>query len=289
MTKFRPLLAYTIEDTAALTYPVLISEKLDGIRCLVIDGVAVSRSMKPIRNKYVQSVLGKHLYDGLDGELVIGDPRSPTCYRDTNSGVMSAEGEPDFTYYVFDMWDKPMDFEHRYYSLRSEYRIQVVPHIRVADEAGLLKVEAAFLERGAEGIMVRSISGGYKQGRSTVKDGILGKLKRFSDNEYKVVGFQERMKNENVATTNALGYTERSTHKENKSGRGDLGALVLQTEDGLTFNCGSGFDDAQRREIWDNQTAYLGRLAKVKSFLVGVKDLPRFPVFLGWRDEADMS
>ena len=137
--------------------------------------------------------------------------------------------------------------------------------------------------------MVRSIDGTYKFGRSTLRDGILGKLKRFTDAEYKVVDFQERMHNANEATTNALGHTERSSHKENKVGRGDLGALVLETADGQRFNCGTGFDDAARSEIWNNRDQYLGRWAKIKSFLIGVKDLPRFPVFLGWRDPIDMG
>ena len=29
---------------------------------------------------------------------------------------------------------------------------------------------------------------------------------------------------------------------------------------------------------------FTGRVAKVKSFPIGVKDKPRHPVFLGWRD-----
>jgi DNA ligase-1 len=122
-----------------------------------------------------------------------------------------------------------------------------------------------------------------------VKEGILGKLKCFTDAEYEVVGFQERMHNGNEATVNALGHTERSSHKENKIGRGDLGALVCRTADGLEFNVGTGFDDQLRRWIWDNRENLHGKLVKVKSFLIGVKDAPRFPVFLGFRDPIDMS
>ena len=156
-------------------------------------------------------------------------------------------------------------------------------------EGELLMFETELLEKGAEGVMVRSVDGIYKNGRSTAKDGILGKVKRFSDAEYRIVGFVERMHNANEATRNELGYIERSSHKDNLVGRGDLGALVLETVDGQQFNCGTGFDDALRAEIWANKAADLGRMAKVKSFLIGVKDLPRFPVFLGFRDEGDIS
>jgi len=96
------------------------------------------------------------------------------------------------------------------------------------------------------------------------------------------------MHNGNEATTNALGHTERSSHRENKIGRGDLGALVLRTQDGLEFTCGTGFDDNLRKGVWDNPEVYLGKLAKIKHFAIGTKDLPRFPVFLGFRDASDI-
>ena len=289
MSTFKPLLAHTIEDTSTIKYPCFFSPKLDGIRCIILDGVAMSRSMKPIRNEYVQKCIGKVEHNGLDGELIVGDMFDKACYRNTNSGIMTKDGEPDFAFHIFDRVDMGGKFHERLDSLPyNKPFIRIVPHLVAVNEDHLLQLESDFLSKGAEGVMVRSFEGRYKQGRSTMKEGILGKLKRFTDTECEVVGFQERMHNGNEATTNALGHTERSSHKSGKVGRGDLGALVLRTPAGLEFNCGSGFNDEQRHEIWNNQGAYLGKLAKVKSFLVGVKDLPRFPTFLGFRDEIDL-
>lgn len=294
--RFKPLLAHTIEDTSKVQYPVMVSVKLDGIRCLIIDGVAMTRSLKPIRNEYVQSVLGNHEYNGLDGELIVGGIFAKDCYRVTNSGVMSKEGKPDFKYHVFDIHNSTETFNTRYANipnrmfvtnLRHVQYLRHVPHLIAHTELDLLKIEANVLEAGGEGLMVRSLDGRYKYGRSTMKEGILGKLKRFVDDEFLVVGFEERMHNGNDATTNALGHTERSSHKQNKTGRGDLGALVLRTQGGLEFTCGSGFTDDLRKAIWDNRDLYLGKLAKVKHFSVGVKDLPRFPTFVGFRDTQD--
>lgn len=288
--QFKPLLSATIEDTSKLSYPAVVSPKLDGIRCVVIHGVVMSRTLKPIRNKYVQKLFGRVEYDDLDGELIVGDPCSKTCYRDTNSGVMSEDGEPDVWFHVFDRVDFTFGFSARYATLPRDgefERIVRVPHRIVSTEAQLLEIENEYLEMGYEGLMVRSPAGSYKQGRSTLRDGILGKLKHFTDHEYEVIGFQERMHNANEAKTNALGHTERSMHKENMIGRGDLGALVLRY-DGGTFTCGTGFDDKQRAEIWANKDSYLGKLAKVKQFAYGVKDAPRFPVWLGFRDPIDM-
>ncbi len=284
----KPLLAYTVEDTSTLKYPLFASVKLDGIRCLVIDSVAYSRNMKPIKNEYVQKCIGKPEYNGLDGELIVGDIFAKDCYRQTNSGVMSKDGEPDFKFYVFDRWDMGnFKFETRYTNIPKLPFVEIVSQWEMNSEGELLMFETELLEKGAEGVMVRSVDGIYKNGRSTAKDGILGKVKRFSDAEYRIVGFVERMHNANEATRNELGYIERSSHKDNLVGRGDLGALVLETADGQKFNCGTGFDDALRAEIWANKDAYIGRMAKVKSFLIGVKDKPRFPIFLGIRDPID--
>lgn len=288
MSTLKPMLAHTIKDTSKITYPVMVSVKMDGIRCLIKNGVALSRTLKPIRNDYVQYVIGKPEYNGLDGELIVGSVFAKDCYRVTNSGVMSKEGEPDFTYYTFDRWDLPdLGFMDRLATLGDGYRIRRTPHSWAYCEDDLLRIEANFLEKGAEGVMVRSPDGPYKYGRSTVKEGTLGKLKRFVDSEFEVVGFEERMHNGNEATVNALGHTERSSHKENKTGRGDLGAIVCRTVEGLQFNVGTGFDDALRCEIWDNRAQYLGRMARVKHFEIGVKDAPRFPVFQGFRDPTD--
>lgn len=286
----KPMLSHTITDTSAVKYPVLVSQKLDGIRCLIINGVAVSRNLKPIRNEFVQSTIGLEEYNGLDGELIVGDPLSKDCYRATNSGIMSKDGEPDFTYHVFDRWDFPnMGFTHRLAAIQWGHRIRLVYHQWAYSEQDLLRIEEVFLAKGAEGVMVRSLHGPYKHGRSTMKEGTLGKLKRFSEDDFLVVDFEERLHNLNLATINALGHTERSMHVENMIGRGDLGALVLEKSDGKRFTCGSGFGDPLRSEIWDNKEKYVGKWAKIKHFPVGVKDLPRFPTFLGFRDENDMS
>ena len=58
---------------------------------------------------------------------------------------------------------------------------------------------------------------------------------------------------------------------------------------GLEFSCGSGLNDALRDEIWKNQSKYLGKLVKYKYMSKGIKELPRHPVFIGFRDETDLS
>jgi DNA ligase-1 len=275
-------------DLGKLRYPLLVSPKLDGIRAYVREGVVYSRKNKPIPNKHVQTLFKP--YDYFDGELIVGDPTDPFVYRNTMSGVMSIEGEPDVKYFVFDH----LLYLHEPFALRNGRSLRYNRKVTVALEQKLittydelLEHEAKVLELGYEGLILRDPNAPYKCGRSTVKEGGMLKLKRFSDAEFTVVGFEERLKNNNEATTDETGRTKRSSHKANKSGRGDLGALVLQ-HNRDTFTCGTGFTDAERADIWDNQDKYLGRLAKVKFFAIGAYDKPRHPVFLGWRDKRDV-
>ena len=58
-------------------------------RCLIIDGVAYSRSLKPIGNKFIQSIIGKQEYNGLDGELIVGNVYDKDVFQKTTSGVIS--------------------------------------------------------------------------------------------------------------------------------------------------------------------------------------------------------
>lgn len=296
----KPMLAATCEDVNFIRFPVLASPKLDGIRCLIKDGVALSRSLKPIPNKYVQSyVRGLSMrLEGLDGELIVG-PHDKDVFRRTTSGVMSEEGKPDFTFYVFDLWNEPQTYfderlqqvtrivDHAFQA--GVNRLKVVPHRKIVNPQTLEIEEERVLAEGYEGLMLRDPDGPYKYGRATAKQGWLLKLKQFVDAEAVVVGVEERMHNENEATKDALGHTERSTSKAGLVPAGDLGALVCKTPEGQEFNIGTGFTAEDRIGYWRIKDDLIGRLVKYKYFPTGAKDKPRFPVFLGWRHEADVG
>ena len=292
--KFKPMLAASCDDIDQLRYPLLATQKIDGIRCLIIDGVAMSRSLKPIPNRYIQSIIGKREYNGLDGELVVG-----SSFQQATSGIMSSDGEPDFTYHVFDLWDRAgATYYDRDEDLRLHVAVLASPRVVALQTVAITSREeldtysAEQLALGHEGIMVRSPSSPYKQGRATFKEGYLTKIKPFSDSEATVVGFEERMHNANTATTNALGRTERSSHKENLVPMGTLGALICSNQakwPGVTFNIGTGFDDATRAYIWANRDRAIGTTAKFKYQAIGTVDKPRIPVFEGFRSAEDMS
>ena len=288
----KPMLAAPT-DGENLPYPMLVSPKLDGVRALVIDGVVVSRSLKPIPNKYVQHLFGKPEYEGLDGELIVDEVTAENVFQTTTSGVMSIEGEPNVRFFVFDHYidNGPplLEFEERLAIAESLSggRVVYVEHSVVKSQTQLLRKEKQYLKRGYEGLMARLPSGEYKHGRSTLKQAWLLKLKRFADSEATVIATKELMHNSNEATTNALGHKERSHKKAGMVGKGMLGAItVVDVKTGVEFDIGTGFTEEQRKELW--QQDLIDKLVKYKYQPVGVKDKPRFPVFLGFRDGRDL-
>lgn len=315
---FKPMLSATCEDITTLKFPVLVSPKLDGIRCIIRGRVAVSRNLKPIPNKYIQEKL-KGLPDGLDGELIVGKPTGDDVWNRSQSGVMSEDGEPDFRFYIF---DKCADYLPDFFEMRlNDARVDVaeahlkgnfhpwlVPHIPVANFEDLASIENGYVIQGYEGVMIRDPQGKYKYGRSTVKEGGLLKLKRWFDAEAIVVDMVERQHNGNEATKDELGRTKRSSSKANKTGRGDMGTLVCTwpAKPGEpvavvidTFEIGTGFTDQQRKGMWEatkganlsvlEKPGCIGQIVKFKYQSLSPEGIPRFPVFLGFRDERDMS
>ena len=293
MLKVKPLLSCEV-SLDKINFPVYTSTKFDGIRALVIDGVVYSRSLKPIRNKHVQRLFGKQEYNGFDGELVVGDIYAKDVFQKTTSGVMSEDGEPYVTFHVFDIFtNNTAPYKERLYELNERLVLEQYSNIVATEQKyvhtkdELLKLLEKERVKGGEGLICRSPSGIYKYGRSTPKEQLSIKLKFFSDSEFEVIGFEERMHNTNEAKTNELGYTERSSCKANLILMNTLGSLVLKYGDS-EFRCGTGFSDAQRKEIWENKESYLGKLASIRYMSVGSKDLPRCPSFVWFRDKDDM-
>ena len=289
--KFKPMLADKF-DPAKQKWPVLASPKIDGIRALITAEGVFSRSLKKLPNAFVQATLSYPELVGLDGEIIVGEPNAPDVYARTESGIMSKDGEPVFQFIVFDCWDeKSADYELRYKAAReiaddldTPY-VKVLPQRLIHDQEELDEFEAECLDDGYEGVMIRSLYGPYKCGRSTTHEGYLLKVKRFEDAEARVDGIEEEMANNNEATTDALGRTKRSSHQANKTGKGTMGALKVTGINGqfkgAQFNIGTGFTAAQRREAWEP-----GTIVTYKFFPHGSDERPRHPVFLRRRQEG---
>jgi DNA ligase-1 len=299
MTITKPMLAASLETIDSIKFPVYATPKLDGIRCLKIDGNIVSRTFKPIRNAELAAAVKDLLPDGSDGELIMGG-----TFQNTTSMVMSADktigNEKAYFYwfdYVLDDNKKPYlerindmkKFVEDHPEILTASPVKIVPlfptEIKTIEE--LLQYESEVLEEKFEGVMLRSANGPYKFGRSTLKEGSLVKMKKFDDDEAVITGFSELQKNTNEKTKDEFGYAKRSSHKSGKVEQDTLGSLDVNWN-GIHFSIGSGFTADQRKEFWNDRDNLMGKIVKFKYFATGMKEAPRFPIFLGFRHIDDM-
>lgn len=293
MYAVKPMRAYKVDDDQIdlLHYPIYGSPKYDGIRAIVKDGHVYSNTLKPIRNRNVQMLCSKMEY--CDGELIAG-----SNFQETTSCIMSENGSPDFTYFIFDSFKNPQaiylnrvrDIEDCFIEQQvCDSRIVMVQPVKLKTPKDLLDYEEFCLQKGFEGIMLRHPDGRYKFGRSTFNEQYLLKRKPVVDEEAFIIGFEEQMENQNLLTYDNRGYAQRSMHQENKVGKNTLGAFVVRSSKWGDFRIGTGLGltDSLRKEIWLNQNKYLGQPITYKYQKFGSKDKPRQPIFLRFRHIED--
>lgn len=301
----KPLLAESIKDPTLLNYPVFCTPKLGGIRALKINRKLLSRSFKPIQNRYIRAVLEDCLIlpDGADGELMSGK-----TFSEGTGNIMRRDGSPDFTYYWFDFVDESLDipYHERMKRLEAYYQdhgpwngrilgvqiVLVLPKL-ISNVEELKAFEEECLAAGFEGVMVR-----YKCGRSSLKEGILLKLKPFEDDEAVITGWYELMHNTNEAEIDELGHTKRSSNQEGLVPSGMLGGYHVIGLKGrwenVPFDIGgfNGVSHEDRVKMWneclEHPEEVLGRIVKYKYQAPGSKDKPRIPIYHGIRSPEDM-
>lgn len=296
------MLSATVEDWSKIPFPVFVSPKLDGIRAMVIDGVLVSRNLKPIPNAHCQALFGHDYFNGLDGELIVGKATGNDVWNRSQSGVMKKTGKPDVKFHVFDCFYPTVineTYQRRQIEMSQILRssppapIEIVPQYKATCESALRTGEDALVREGYEGAMLRKMRGPtpYKFGRSTLREGYLMKLVRRHTIEGRVVGMTEQLHNGNEATKDALGRTKRSSAKAGKTGKGTLGTLVLRPVDqralSVDFEVGTGMTDAERARMWRLGKKLNGALVTVEYRELTPDGVPRFASFKGIRHAID--
>lgn len=307
LSKFRPNLAAQTDDYdwSKLKYPVYVSPKIDGIRCVCHPTMgAVSRSLKPIPNKHIREVLSLPDFRWLDGEIVVGKANAPDVFNRSQSGVMSEGGTPEWTYLVFDHIEagNMCGFGIRHEDARRQIQlhqlsttvwpnVRLIPHELVETFDMLLMLEERYIAQGYEGLMIRSPGGKYKFGRSTQREQGLLKMKRFMDGEARIVGWEPLLRNMNEAKIDALGLQKRGYSQDGKvaditlAGKVNVVGVSGQWVD-ISFDVGSGLDDTLRRDIAANfESKYLNKTLTYKYQPHGSLEAPRTPIWKGIRHD----
>jgi DNA ligase-1 len=279
---FKPMLAVKA-DLDKVRFPLYTSMKLDGIRCVILNGKALTRKLKPIPNKFIREKLEN--LPAFDGEIMIPGKG----FNDVQSAVMSEDGEPDFEYHVFDMFDTPnMNFSYRYSKMcrliEGNPYLKSVPVKLTMTMDDLKEHLQTYISDGYEGLMIRKIESPYKFGRSTLNEGYLLKVKEFFDDEAVLIDIIEKQHNTNPKTLDELGHSKRSSKKEGKVNANTSGTFIAQWGDKIIkLGFGEGINDKNKQEYWDNKSKYIGKTLTFRYQELSEDGIPRFGKFVGFR------
>lgn len=306
-----------LKELFAQKRTIIAQPKLDGVRGGQYNPRAFTgRSLKPFKNKRLTKFWSDIEFFGVDGELIMPPPiewnyhamcRSTTSVTNTiDSGIIP--NLVAFDLIIGQTIDLP--YRKRYAALRKfveqlrqdhTHRIHLMPMQIVKSMTELDEWENKWVEEGYEGAIVRNGDALFKEDRSG-EEAELWRIKRRIDFEFIADELVEAMENRNEAKTNALGRTERSTHKENMHGKRMVGAIkghVLKDvvwqgkvlfPKGMPIKVGPGeMDHAMRKRVWKNPKLIVGKINKAKTQPHGVKEKPRQPLWIGLRSKEDMS
>jgi len=131
--------------------------------------------------------------------------------------------------------------------------IRAVPSYSLTKHSDVKDFLKVFYSQGYEGFVIKNALSLYETKRSVN----WMKYKPRKTDSYKIIGFEEQ-----VDKWGELKNT--------------LGALILYCDKG-TFNVGTGFDDAERKEIWSNKEKYLGKMFKISYQELSKDGIPREP------------
>ncbi len=301
-----------------LQFPLLVSPKVDGIRCVVkrvetfdfdadfkpislgTQNTCMSRTLIKLPSAQVQSLFS-HFLD-CDGELIEGDETDFNVCNRTQSFVMSDEKHSDsLSFRVFDCAAVDLcrsDFEVRleyvqglidnYSILFPDSNVSLIQHDWCDTLEELLAIEERYLSLGYEGVMMRSPFGPYKHGRGTFKEGYIYKLKRFKDDEAVLVGIETGKTNLNPDIRSNFGTAKRQTLKANMI-ESDLAGTLMGSFKGLTIEVAPGtLSHDERKHMLACPEEYIGRSFTFRHFPHGAKDLPRQARFANWRSKIDI-
>jgi DNA ligase 1 len=297
------LAASEIPEDDQLQFPLWASFKLDGIRCNIHHGRPMSRTMIEIPNKFVRGYFAAKplVWHGLDGELTVdGATGDGTMFR-TTSGINSIEGAPNFTFNLFE------DFTHggvasdRVDALRARFkalkdlgltRARLIEQRLITCLADLRAYYDEAMSLGYEGLILKSPWGLYKNGRSTLKEGILLKWKEFITYECVIEGVQQGTTNTNADVRSNTGKAKRSSAKAGKVLVNAVGSFDVVAINGpykgVRFSAGPGaLKKDVLRNLWESRDTLPGKVITVKSQRYGVKDKPRYPGTQAFRPDFD--
>lgn len=264
----------------------VITEKLDGMRAIlhIEDGMVkvFSRQGQPVLELVDIIDEAKTLPNGIyDGELLIAnadDYKDRDVLQETLKVTRKDGIKDNLIFHVFDMLpieefnngkskltykQRRVEFER---VIGNEYNwLKVLPTLYTGKDLTVIPALLSDLEeQGKEGLILNVVNSLYETKRTSN----LLKIKSMNSSDLKVIGFEEG----------------------DGKYQGMLGKLVLDYK-GYDLGCGTGLSDLDRKEIWDNQDKYTGKIVEINYFRESKSQdgnlSVSFPVFVAFRFDKD--
>ena len=269
-----------LADVTKVKYPIYVQPKLDGYRCVYKQGNMWSRAGKPFGNKrlaeYFNTLFTLNEYV-LDGELYAEGEHFNKLQTILNT--YEAPLPNSLKFIVYDCIPTP-NWESKNYTKPYSDRLKRLNEVvaAICDHKKVLGIgndiaESSsevigyykqYLNKGYEGAMLKDPEGFYQWKRVTLKSGEMLKLKPFETKDLEVTGIYDGQgKNEGVA-----------------------GGVVVDFN-GVAVRCGSGFNDAMRKEMAEQPSKFIGKVAEIQYFEVTEDGSLRHPTFKRWREDKE--
>lgn len=243
----------------------LISEKLDGVRCIFYMNKLKSRTGHTIHAptwfiRDISDLLSGTGITMLDGELYTKRNDFQRICSIVKKETPDDKEWRDIRYMVFDTPLENIVFRERYSrfaGFSSDY-VEIVKQYSISDMSSIRRYLDEISTNGGEGVMLRDPSSYYEQKRSKT----LVKCKKFMDDDALI-----------------LSVVPGKGKYSDAIGGFKVGWV---TRPHIQFNVGTGLNDIIRHT--KDKESFVGKIVKIKYYTTTDSGKPRFPVFIGFRE-----
>lgn len=249
-------------DYAGVTWPKIGMPKVDGVYGRNNAGRFLGRSGKQLKNKFVTARFSAAVFDGMHGELTLGNnPTLPTLCIDTSAAVRRVNGEPDIYWWIWDY--APPSLESKGFAHRLEALIKCVIQLNIptvldmpfrflrnADEAE--EYYRKLRGHGYEGMVLRGVDDRFQgDKRASMANQFFLRRKPWLEEDGLVVGLLEGSSNTNEQEINERGLAFRRTHSAGMVPSGMVGTIIVRRPNGELANISPGrmSKDECRRQL----------------------------------------
>jgi len=267
--EFKTQLANTYKkDKDYKTDKFYASAKLDGLRCLFMNGKLYTRGGKEILgfDHIIEELNNTCKHELIDGELYNHDIPFQQIQGIVIRGKNIVEADKKkIKFNIFAVVDDEIKDTHEMVNKINGYRLNNYDYITFLEYKlinnnydEIIKTHDEYVKLGYEGIMMRSTTKQYDWKRS---DALL-KYKNFLESDFEITGvFLGEGKYEGIA--------------------GGLEVKGVVNGNNITSRVGSGFSDNEREYMWKNRDELVGEMVELKyQGLTDNFESLRFPVYL---------